>query len=94
MEVQKKEQHMENIVLKDLLPVWCKNFDKWILWILLLSIVTFILEKAIRIYIVSETIIFAFQLAPFILMAIAVILGIVLATNILIGYCKKLKDRA
>ena len=76
---------MENIVLKDLLPVWCKNFDKWILWILLLSIVTFILEKAI---------IFAFQLAPFILMAIAVILGIVLATNILIGYCKKLKDRA
>ena len=69
MEVQKKEQHMENIVLKDLLPVWCK-------------------------YIVSETIIFAFQLAPFILMAIAVILGIVLATNILIGYCKKLKDRA
>lgn len=82
---------MENIVLKDLLPVWCKNFDKWIL---LLSIVTFILEKAIRIYIVSETIIFAFQLAPFILMAIAVILGIVLATNILIGYCKKLKDRA
>lgn len=82
---------MENIVLKDLLPVWCKNFDKWIL---LLSIVTFILEKAIRRYIVSETIIFAFQLAPFILMAIAVILGIVLATNILIGYCKKLKDRA
>ena len=70
---------MENIVLKDLLPVWCKNFDKWILWILLLSIVTFI---------------FAFQLAPFILMAIAVILGIVLVTNILIGYCKKLKDRA
>lgn len=55
---------------------------------------TFILEKAIRRYIVSETIIFAFQLAPFILMAIAVILGIVLATNILIGYCKKLKDRA
>ncbi len=82
---------MENIVLKDLLPVWCKNFDKWIL---LLSIVTFILEKAIRRYIVSETIIFAFQLAPFILMAIAVILGIVLVTNILIGYCKKLKDRA
>ena len=82
---------MENIVLKDLLPVWCKNFDKWIL---LLSIVTFIFEKAIRKYIVSETIIFAFQLAPFILMAIAVILGIVLATNILIGYCKKLKDRA
>lgn len=82
---------MENIVLKDLLPVWCKNFDKWIL---LLSIVTFILEKAIRRYIVSETIIFAFQLVPFILMAIAVILGIVLATNILIGYCKKLKDRA
>ena len=82
---------MENIVLKDLLPVWCKNFDKWIL---LLSIVTFILEKAIRRYIVSETIIFAFQLAPFILMAIAVILEIVLATNILIGYCKKLKDRA
>lgn len=82
---------MENIVLKDLLPVWCKNFDKWIL---LLSIVTFILEKAIRRYIVSEKIIFAFQLAPFILMAIAVILGIVLATNILIGYCKKLKDRA
>ena len=80
---------MENIVLKDLLPVWCKNFDKWILWILLLSIVTFILEKAIRRYIVSETIIFAF-----ILMAIAVILGIVLVTNILIGYCKKLKDRA
>lgn len=85
---------MENIVLKDLLPVWCKNFDKWILWILLLSIVTFILEKAIRRYIVSEKIIFAFQLAPFILMAIAVILGIVLVTNILIGYCKKLKDRA
>jgi len=56
--------------------------------------VTFILEKAIRRYIVSEKIIFAFQLAPFILMAIAVILGIVLATNILIGYCKKLKDRA
>ena len=55
---------------------------------------TVALEKAIRRYIVSETIIFAFQLAPFILMAIAVILGIVLATNILIGYCKKLKDRA
>ena len=55
-------------------------------WILLLSIVTFILEKAIRSYIVSETIIFVLQLAPFILMAIAVILGIVLATNILIRY--------
>jgi hypothetical protein len=59
---------------------------KWILRILLLSIVTFILEKAIRSYIVSETIIFVLQLAPFILMAIAVILGIVLATNILIRY--------
>ena len=64
----------------------------------IVDIVTFnsdiYIGKAIRIYIVSETIIFAFQLAPFILMAIAVILGIVLATNILIGYCKKLKDRA